>query len=195
MIVCILYHSASISSHVTHMNESCHTYEWVVVSHIWMSRRVTHMNESCHTYEWVVVSHIWMSRRVTHMNESSCHTYEWVIVSHIWMSHVTHTNRVIYTIWSLYTYTMESMFKIQSDIYIYTYISIHVQRRHVPRFNGVYTQWSLYTKCLYTNTVESNGVYIHTQWSLYTKLSLFTCMGGVAMIGRLLKNISLFCRI
>ena len=34
-------------SHVTHMNESCHTYEWVM-SHIWMSH-VTHMNESCHT--------------------------------------------------------------------------------------------------------------------------------------------------
>jgi len=31
-------------SHVTHMNESCHTYEWVM-SHIWMSP-VTHMNES-----------------------------------------------------------------------------------------------------------------------------------------------------
>jgi len=68
------------------MNESCHTYEWVM-SHIWMSH-VTHMNESCHTYEWVM-SHIWMSH-VTHMNES-CHTYEWVM-SYIWMSHVPHTN-------------------------------------------------------------------------------------------------------
>jgi len=42
-------------SHVTHMNESCHTYEWVM-SHVWTSH-VTHMNESCHTFE-------------------SCHTYE-----------------------------------------------------------------------------------------------------------------------
>jgi len=65
-------------SHVTHKNESCHTYDWVV-SHIWMSHS-THMNESCHTYEWVM-SHIWMSH-VTHMNES-CHTYEWVM-SYIW---------------------------------------------------------------------------------------------------------------
>jgi len=38
----------------THMNESCHTYEWVMSriwmgqSHIWMSH-VTHMKESCHT--------------------------------------------------------------------------------------------------------------------------------------------------
>ena len=43
-------------SHVTHMNESCHTHEWVM----------------SHTYEWVM-SHMWMSH-VTHMNES-CHTY------------------------------------------------------------------------------------------------------------------------
>ena len=69
--------------HVTHMNESYHTYEWIM-SHIWMSH-ATHMNESCHTYEWDT-THIWMSH-VTHMNESY-HTYEWVI-SHIWMSHVT----------------------------------------------------------------------------------------------------------
>ena len=64
-------------SHVTRMNESCHTYEWVM-SHIWMSH-VTHMNESCHTYEWVM-SHVWISH-VTRMNES-CHTYKWVM-SHI----------------------------------------------------------------------------------------------------------------
>ena len=98
-------------SHVTHMIESCHTYEWVM-SHIWMSH-VTHMNESCHTYEWVM-SHTWF-RHVTHMNES-CHTYSYAlfwkssysiftpsvhvywyvcahprVTSHIRMSHVTHT--------------------------------------------------------------------------------------------------------
>jgi len=69
------------------MNESCHTYEWVM-SHIWMSH-VTHMND------WVM-SHIWMSH-VTHMNDTyeshmneSCHTYGWItyecVVSHIWMN-------------------------------------------------------------------------------------------------------------
>jgi len=97
-------------SHVTHMNESCHTYEWVI-SHVWMSH-VTRMNESSHTYEWVM-SHVWMSR-VTRMNES-CHTYKWIIkgskigccvriwltfwrnisvvcTSHPRMSHATHRN-------------------------------------------------------------------------------------------------------
>ena len=54
------------------------------MSHVWMSH-VTRMNESCHTYEWVM-AHVWMSH-VTRMNES-CHTYEWVM-SHVWLSHVT----------------------------------------------------------------------------------------------------------
>ena len=38
-----------IELHGTHMNESWHTYEWVM-AHIWMSHG-THMNESWHTYE------------------------------------------------------------------------------------------------------------------------------------------------
>jgi len=71
-------------SHVSHMHESCLTYEWVV-SHIWMSH-VSHMNESCLTYEWVM-SHICMSH-VLHMNESRL-VYE-CVMSHIWKTHVTY---------------------------------------------------------------------------------------------------------
>ena len=41
-------------SHVTHMNESCHTYEW---SH------VTHMNESCHTYGQVFL--FWLFKKTS----------------------------------------------------------------------------------------------------------------------------------
>jgi len=48
------------------VNESCHTYEWVM-SHIWMSH-VTHTNESCH----IRMSH------ATHTNKS-WNTYEWVM--------------------------------------------------------------------------------------------------------------------
>jgi len=74
--------------HVTHMTESCHTYEYtwrLVKAYRWWS---IHMFESCHTYEWVM-PHIWTSH-VTHMNES-CHTCEWVM-SHMWMRHITHGN-------------------------------------------------------------------------------------------------------
>ena len=85
-------------SHVTHMNESCHTYEWVV-SHIWM-RHVTNTNELCHTYERVI-SHVGM-RHVTHRNVTW--TTQWLCVRmrHIPMWHViclagnmhTHTQRL-----------------------------------------------------------------------------------------------------
>ena len=83
-------------SHVTRVNASWHTYEWVML-HIWMGH-VTHMIDLCHTYEWVM-SHTWMSH-VTHMNEL-CHTYEWVM-SHIWMSHDTHRNES----WHTYRWVM-----------------------------------------------------------------------------------------
>jgi len=73
-------------SHVPHVNESCHTCEWLM-SHIWLSHfthewhvwisHVTHMNESRHTHKWVM-SHTWAS----HVSHMSCHTYEWVM-SHI----------------------------------------------------------------------------------------------------------------
>ena len=47
----VLHSSHTLMSHVTHMNESCHTYQWVM-SHISTSH-VTHMNEY-HTYVWVM---------------------------------------------------------------------------------------------------------------------------------------------
>ena len=57
-------------------------------AHVWTSH-VTHMKDSCHTYEWVMC-HIYLSH-VTRMNES-CYTYEWVM-PHIWLRHATHTHR------------------------------------------------------------------------------------------------------
>jgi len=36
-------------NHVTHMNESCPTYDRVM-SHVWISHG-TRMDQSCHTYE------------------------------------------------------------------------------------------------------------------------------------------------
>jgi len=71
--------------HVAHVNESRHTYEWVI-SHMWMSH-VTHMNESSHTYEGVM-SHTceWVMS----------HTYEWVM-SHINESCHTHMNETCHT--------------------------------------------------------------------------------------------------
>jgi len=75
-------------SHVTHANESCHTYEWVMphaILHepchilcIGELSHVTHMNEPCYTDEWVMPQAIF---------NKPCHTYQRAM-SHIWMSHV-----------------------------------------------------------------------------------------------------------
>ena len=70
----IMRMSESWVSHVTHMTESRHTYEWVT-SHMWMS------------HEWAT-SHIWMNqstpRNIMRMSQS-------------WVSHVTHKNESRHT--------------------------------------------------------------------------------------------------
>jgi len=87
-------------SHVSPLNESCLTSEWVM-SHIWMSC-CTRMIESCHTHERVL-SHVWMSSdewvvsqiwmRYVSPRNKSCRMgmYEWV-VAHRRMNHVTDMN-------------------------------------------------------------------------------------------------------
>jgi len=127
-------------SHVTHTNESCHTYERVT-SHM---SHVTHMNESRHTCE-SVTSHIWwvMSRvcHVTHTHEWY-HAYGWVMC-HVWLimsrtqlGHVRgmwhmHMRLSQYGIhvtppfaWILYTY-------------IYIYLCISISHRYLSEYYNI----------------------------------------------------------
>jgi len=75
------------------------------MSHIWMSH-VTHLNESCHTHEWVM-PHTWMSpsthktRFISFHAQDAIHSCVWHdvccsvlqwVMSHTWMSHATHLN-------------------------------------------------------------------------------------------------------
>jgi len=119
--LCALCLLAVCNAWVTHMNESYHTYEWViahmneswhtyehshgrVMSHIWMSHgtrmNASYMDESWHTHGWVILNnwmhmaHTWI-RHVTHMNES-WHTFE-CVMSHAWLSHVTHMHESCHT--------------------------------------------------------------------------------------------------
>jgi len=73
--------------HVTHTNESCHTYERVMSHNTYHFWYVTRISKSCHAYKRVS-SHTWMSH-VTRMN-AACHAYKWV-TSHIWTkkNHIT----------------------------------------------------------------------------------------------------------
>jgi len=112
-------------SHVA-FHESCHTrmnklrctYGWVM-SHIWMSH-VTHMNESCHIFEWVWIGHVTcmnvpsgLPQHVTHVLSaltrsllpvSHTHTYERVtthictqFIARIYMSRGTQMNESHHT--------------------------------------------------------------------------------------------------
>ena len=80
-------------SHVTYMNESCHTYELRanLLSVLMLgSSSITHMNESRHAYEWVM-SHIWTSH-VTHERVT------WLIhlfLCWCWVLHLSHTRWLI----------------------------------------------------------------------------------------------------
>jgi len=101
MIVCEMsidvLHSNVCDTQLIYKKDMTHVHDCVQDVN-WMSH-ITHTNESRHTYERVPshirTSHIAQQRaicvctsRVTHMNEV-CHTYAWV-TSHVWMSHVTH---------------------------------------------------------------------------------------------------------
>jgi len=87
-------------SHVTHMNESCHT----------------HMNETHHTYEWHV-AHLresckwYVTRCECKGTRCKCQTYDWVML-HIWIRYITHMNDMSH-IW-------ESCANAWSDMYGHT---------------------------------------------------------------------------
>jgi len=129
-------------SHVTHMNESCHTYRSSANDRAGQVSRVTQMHESCHTYKWVM-SHIWMSH-VTHMDESfthmneSCHTYGWVM-SHIWMSHVTHTAVLPTTQqdeWIMSRAWMRHITHMNETCHTHEWVMSHTWTSHITHMNG-----------------------------------------------------------
>ena len=62
--------------------------QMTIRSHRWM-RHVTQMNESCHTYEWVM-SHIWASGMTSTSLMSMPQMTIRTAMCHLWMSHVTH---------------------------------------------------------------------------------------------------------
>ena len=183
-------------SHVTNMNESCSTYEWVMRSSLmWQiamrcvaglvgMSHVRHMNESCHTYEWVMF-YIWIMRSslmwqiAMHCRTScnaSCQTYEWVmsriwiVVSNIWMSHVIHMNE---------SWNWVSCDKLE-------YVAELVGSSHV-------TQWSEprhTSEWVMSQIGMSHVKHMNASWDKWESRDY-----EVATISRLLKMICVFCRI
>jgi len=88
--------------HITHMNASYHTCDWVM-PHTWMSlvtSTVTHVTESWDTHEWVMW-HTWMSHIHTWLNirmlQMNLWLFRWVreilIIMHV--CHMTRSHSVV----------------------------------------------------------------------------------------------------
>jgi len=77
----------------SHMNESCHTCEWVCDAHEQWVSQVTFLRAHTHSYEWVV-SHMWMSLWHTWTMSESGHILKGTHTL-IWMSRVTHVNESV----------------------------------------------------------------------------------------------------
>jgi len=99
-------------SHVTHMDESRFTYEWVThmtrapMSHVAHMNRwhliydwATHLDELCHTCGWVTsclqMRNTFVKTRGTHLLQQKIKNLSAFVrmsASRIWLSHVTHMN-------------------------------------------------------------------------------------------------------
>ena len=108
-------HDWIMAHHLLHVNESCHTYEWVM-SHTWRSH-VSHVSDSslseaststlhkrdtpvthsppCQTCEWVMLQ-MWTTLATPSRGKHIYNTYmwhtndPWPTLSNLWMGHVTH---------------------------------------------------------------------------------------------------------
>jgi len=143
----------SILTCLTHMNESCFTYEGVMSHTSQVSRRnqscLTHMNESCHMHKWVM--------------SQMCHV-EISQVSNIWMSHVSHIcmSQVSCTNESCFTHINESCPP-------YEWVNSHVQSV-ASQAVTVYTQQSLRNV-----TVVCHVSHIWVSHVSHTNESCLTC--------------------
>jgi len=141
------------------INEACHTYAcWSTNSYmsfwaLWVSH-VTHMQEVCHTYEWVV-SHIRASH-VTHMKEDPlnpiCPSGDWErILSHTWMNHITRMNESWHTHERVMLHTLVSrVTRMHESYHTHTckwvisrtwIVMSHTFAKHVTHVNKCFTHW------------------------------------------------------
>jgi len=137
-------------SHITHVNESCHTCSWVMShksrhsalcceedanNHQKLSH-VAHSNESCRTCEWAM-SHVATSH-TAHVNESY-HTRQWAmshtwmhswVMSHMLMSHVTHVNESCHTGYGTHYSAVKKAQQTTRN-----WVISHIAMRHVTHVN------------------------------------------------------------
>jgi len=174
-------------SHVTCMEESCRTYQWVM-SHISMSH-VAHMNTSRNVaYEKVVWSCIWMrclqsidhiALQMSIMN-GSCQVWSVTHVhdsrhKHLWISHITvkeycYTNeRVMPHIWKSRVAHINKSCCTYEWVMSQMNVLSHIWTRHVQACQTCRQVISHISTC--------NVTHIHQQFRTYKRESdLFNCV-------------------
>jgi len=112
-------------SHVTHMVESYHNYEWVMSRYLPSRPRMSHVtrvNESRDTYEWVM-------SRMCHANESgTARIWMYRDVTHSCLSHGSF-------IWSAQFWT--SQLPTNESCHTYEWVVSHIWMSHVTHMNGL----------------------------------------------------------
>jgi len=190
-------------SHVTHMNESCHTHGWVM-SHIWMSH-VPHMNESCHTHGWVM-SHIWMNH-ISLMNDS-CHVYQWFI-SHMWILYLNYIKWVCMHVQlgggvnALYRNLFLESWYIRTYIYTHTHTLTHTHAgTHICMCVCVCVRVCVSVLCLCVRLSVSLSTHVwvcRCVWGFSERLviccSVLQCIVVYCSVYRVLQCIAVYCSV
>ena len=114
-LLCVRVTSHMWMSHVTHVDESCHTCGWIM-PHMWMNH-ATRTNEEWPMYEWVV-SHIWMRHCTRTIESCPC----------IWMSHVT---RLILSCAIASCHTYEGVTYTNESCHVHTWVMSRTYMSHV----------------------------------------------------------------
>jgi len=128
-------------SHVIHINELRHTYQWVV-AHVSMShvKRMgrschTHINGSSHTYWWVMaqvsISHVaQISLSPVTCTDESCHIYK-SVMSHVWICYDTRIDQACQTYqWKFHLCINKSRHTFQS-------VTSHIPMSRIKNINEV----------------------------------------------------------
>jgi len=165
-------------SHVTCMNESCHTCQFNVCRgiiiyhssmnewyHIWMSHICAYMNKTCHTDEFNFGHGRKESWHTDEFNfcRGICHpwmshgTYEWD-TAHIWMSSVTHMNESCHT---------------------YEWVMSHRWTNHVTQMNSISIAAYVIYECVMVHMNESCHTFESVMSTIWMWVVLHICMSHV----------------
>jgi len=172
------------------MNESCHTYEWVM-SHIWM-RHVTAEPRIRHTWSYICIFYYYLLNLLRFIN-LNLDPYCYCCLKprlHIWMRHVTRINELRRTdelfmshVWtSRVTRMNESFFtckRVMSHVWTRLVISVNEGEWLMWQSANELCEWVRIIYAPRKNVTSANDLYSHFFMSandLYKSFALITFM-------------------